>query len=257
LETVLIAGGTGLIGKHLSLYLKNKGYRVRLLSRNKTKNPTFPTYIWNITTGYIEKDALTDVTYIINLTGANIGRKRWTKNRKNEILTSRIASAKLLFKEVQGNKIKLKAYITASAIGYYGAKTTNKIHKENDTHATDYLSNVCYHWEKASLIFEEKKVRTVQIRTGVVLTPNDGALEKMIQPIQLGFGAVLGKGSQYMPWIHIEDLCALYEFTLKNSEIIGTYNDVAPSHVTNKEFTKVLAKRLNKRIWLPNIPSLF
>ncbi|HIP48555.1 MAG TPA: TIGR01777 family protein [Lutibacter sp.] len=255
METILIAGGTGLIGKHLSSYLKDKGYHVRLLSRNKTKNPTFPTYIWNITTGYIEKNALKDVSYIINLAGANIGSKRWTKKRKNEILTSRIESAHLLFKEVQRTNTKLKGYITASAIGFYGALSTDKIFNENDKHATDFLGNVCYHWEKASNIFEEKKIRTVQIRTGVVFTPTGGALEKMTQPIKLGFGATLGKGTQYMPWIHIADLCRLYEFALSNSELKGAYNAVVPSHITNKEFTQLLAKQLDKRIWLPNIPS--
>ena len=201
METVLIAGGTGLIGKHLSSFLQDKGFSIRLLSRNKTKNPIFPTYIWNISKGFIEKDALTNVDYIINLAGANIGSKRWTISRKNEILSNRVESTKLLFEEVQRNNNQLKAYITASAIGYYGAISSEKIFNENDKHATDFLGRVCNNWEKTSLIFEEKKIRTVQIRT-------------------------------------------------------GAYNAVAPSHITNKEFTEILAKQLKKRVWLPKIPNI-
>lgn len=255
MEKVLIAGGSGLIGQQLAKHLQNKGYAVRILGRSKDAKPTYPTYIWNIASNYIETDALQQVDYIINLAGENIGSKAWTKKRKKEILTSRTKSTKLLFKTILQNKIPLKAYITASAVGYYGAITSEKIFTEKDKHADDFLGNVCEKWETASHVIENLNIRTVQIRTGVVLTQKGGALEKMMTPIKKGFGAVLGNGNQFVPWIHIDDLCGIYEFALQNSKIEGAYNGVAPEYIEHKYFTYSLAKKLKKKIWLPAIPA--
>lgn len=255
MKTVLIAGGTGLIGNHLSSYLHAKGYKVHLLSRKKHENPRYPTFIWDISKSFIEEAALNKVDCIINLAGANIGDKAWSKKRKKEILNSRVRSGQLLFEEVKRANLPLKVFISASAIGYYGLITNEKIYSEEDKPAADFLGTVCRKWEEATHVFSTNNIRTVQLRTGIVLTPKAGALEKIAQPIKLGFGAVLGTGKQYMPWIHIEDLCRLYSYALENEKLQGAYNSVAPNHITNKDFTKALAKQLKKRIWLPNIPG--
>jgi len=255
METILIAGGTGLIGKYLTIHLQEKGYRVRILSRQKKSELSENSYFWDITSNYIDENALTNVDFIINLSGENIGSKRWTKKRKQEILASRINSTKLLFNKVQQNNLSLKGYLTASAVGYYGAKTTEKIFIESDKAATDFLGSICNEWEAASLLFSNQNIRTVQIRTGIVLSRNGGVLQKMTQPIKMGFGSILGNGQQYVPWIHIVDLCRLYEFALCNTNLLSAYNAVAPEHVTHKDLTYTLAARFHKKIWLPKLPA--
>ena len=253
METILIAGGTGLIGIHLANYLDKRGYNIRILSREK-KHSNFPIYTWSISEEFIDKKALVNVDYIINLAGANIGTKPWTKKRQKQIINSRIDGSKLLFDKINQLNIPLKGYVGASAIGYYGSITKKKIFIETDEPTSDFLGNLCFKWEKEAEKFSSKSIRTILIRTGVVLTPKGGALEKMIKPINLGFGAVLGNGKQYIPWIHIEDLCRMYEFAIKKNNLIGVYNAVSPNPVTNKEFTQKLAQQLAKKLWLPPIP---
>jgi uncharacterized protein len=253
MTSILITGGTGLIGKRLSFLLTQKGYNVLILSRNNANNSNI--YKWNIDDGYIEEKAIYKADYIIHLAGAGIADKRWTKRRKHELLASRINSTNLLYKKIKELNPKLKGFIAASGIGFYGATTTSKIYQENDSSGTDFLSNICVQWEKASLQFKDKNIRTVIFRTGVVLTKKGGAFEKITKPIKMGLGAALGSGNQYMPWIHIDDLCEMYIEAIKNNELNGVYNAVAPTHVTNKTLSKKTAKELNKPFFMPNIPS--
>jgi hypothetical protein len=253
MTSILITGGTGLIGKRLSFLLTQKGYNVLILSRNNANNSNI--YKWNIDDGYIEEKAIYKADYIIHLAGAGIADKRWTKRRKHELLASRINSTNLLYKKIKEFNPKLKGFIAASGIGFYGATTTSKIYQENDSSGTDFLSNICVQWEKASLQFKDKNIRTVIFRTGVVLTKKGGAFEKITKPIKMGLGAALGSGNQYMPWIHIDDLCEMYIEAIKNNELNGVYNAVAPTHVTNKTLSKKTAKELNKPFFMPNIPS--
>jgi len=149
----------------------------------------------------------------------------------------------------------LKGFIAASGIGFYGATTSEKIYNEKDAPGNDFISEICKVWEKASLQFDSINIRTVIFRTGVVLAKEGGALEKLSQPIKLGVGAALGSGKQYIPWIHLNDLCNMYVEAIENSEIKGIYNAVAPEHVTNKSLTKMIAKNLKIPLWLPNIPA--
>lgn len=257
MKTILIAGGSGLVGSHLATYLHSKDYKIKVLSRAKLGSSPFPYFLWDVQNNYIEEEALANVDFIINLAGANIGEKRWSKKQKKAILESRVKSTQLLFDSIKNAKIDLKGYITASATGYYGAATSDKIFNEQDTAATDFLGNVCQQWEESSRSFSRLGIRTLQIRTGLVLTSKGGALEKITQPIKLGFGAVLGSGKQYMPWIHIADLCRIYELAIQNNTMKGAYNAVAPEHINNTNFTRLLAKHLGKKIWLPAIPSFF
>jgi len=253
METVLITGGTGLVGKNLGILLRNKGYVVKTLS----SKPSEKNYFWDIDKQEIGCEALQNVDHIIHLAGANIGEKYWTKKRKKLILDSRVNSAQLLFDAVKKRAVKPKTFISASAIGYYGAFTIEKIFTEKDNAATDFLGTVCKEWELAATKFETIGLRVVKIRTAVVLSPNGGALQSILKPMKYGFGAVLGNGKQYMPWIHIDDLCEIYCKAIGDKSMSGAYNAVAPEHITNRDFTKILAQRLHKPLLLPAIPSIF
>ena len=256
MSRVLVAGGTGLIGMHLCRRLQEHGYEVAVLSRSRSKRNSghAPSYFWNPHQNEIQKEAINSCDYIINLAGANIGAKRWTSERKQKIRESRTNPAKLIFNNLEKNN-KLSAYITASAIGYYGAITSSNIFQESDAPSNDFLGQTCKEWEEASDIFARAGVRTVKIRTGIVLSKEGGALAKLNIPIRLGFGSPIGNGKQYMPWIHMNDLCNIYIQAIKDKEMAGPYNAVAPEHITNKDFTRKAARALQTPFWFPNIPS--
>jgi uncharacterized protein (TIGR01777 family) len=253
MASILVTGGTGLIGKHLCKLLKQKGHSVSILSRIKSSNSN--TFYWNVEDNFIDPEAFINIDYIIHLAGAGIADKRWTKPRKAELINSRVNSTNLLFQKIKELNPNLKAFISASGIGYYGATTTDKISNEEDKPGNDFISKICTLWEKAANQFNSLHIRTVVFRTGIVLTKKGGAFEKITKPIKLGFGAALGSGHQYMPWIHIDDLCSMYIEAIENQKIKGIYNAVSPEHTSNKSFTKSIAEVLKKPIWLPNIPS--
>lgn len=253
-ETVLITGASGAIAKALSQKIKNE-YSVRFLTRKKEAENEFE---WDLENNIVDENAFENVDHIIHLAGANISEKRWTEDRKKELISSRIDSAKLILNTLKKKNLKLKSFISASGINYYGTVTTDKIFTENDTPGNDFLSEVVIVWEKAADEFKKENIaeRIVKIRTAVVLSKHDGALPKMAAPVKFGIGSPLGSGKQYMPWIHIDDICSMYEFALKNPEINGSFNASAPQHTTNENLTKIIAKVLNKPLFMPNVPSL-
>jgi uncharacterized protein (TIGR01777 family) len=253
MASILISGGTGLVGKHLCKILKEKGHSVAILSRATSDNKSI--FHWNIKDEYIAPEAIKETDFIIHLAGAGIADKRWTKNRKIDLIDSRVASTNLLFKKVKELNPNLKGFISASGIGYYGAVTTSKTFAETDSSGNDFVSEICKLWENSVNQFNTLQIRTVILRTGIVLSKKGGALEKISNPIKLGFGANLGTGKQYIPWIHIEDLCNLFIEAIENNNLNGIYNAVSHEHCTNKTFTKTIAEILNKPLWLPNIPS--
>jgi len=255
MASILITGGTGLVGSNLCNLLKSKGHNVLILSRSKTKKTNV--FHWDIEKKHIDNEAIINADYIIHLAGAGIADKRWTKSRKKQLIASRVDSTNLLFEKVKELNPNLKGFISASGIGFYGAITSKKIFQENDAPNNDFLSKICILWEKEVSKFNSLNIRTVVLRTGVVFSKEGGALEKIIKPIKLGAGASLGSGKQYMPWIAMEDLCNMYVSAIENIEIKGIYNAVAPEHITNEELTKSIAKTLKKPLWLPNIPSFF
>ena len=240
---ILITGGTGLIGKHLIKKLQNRNFEVVVLSRNPKEAHEFR---WNIVEGYVNKKAFKNIDSIIHLAGAGIADKRWSRKRKQEIITSRIDAITLLFKKVKEYKIPLKNFISASGIGFYGTVTSPKIFTEKDALATDFLGNVCKLWEKTVTQNQPKNCKTVILRTGIVLAKNGGALVKMKTPIV----SPIGSGKQYMPWIHIDDICEMYIKAIEDEGLEGIYNAVAPEHQTSYTLSKALAKSL-KRIFLP------
>ncbi len=253
MKTILITGGTGLIGKALQEKLASKGYSTTILTRKKSENSS--TFYWNIDKGIIEKEAVQTADFIIHLAGAGIADKRWSKKRKKILINSRIDSTKLLFKKVKKLNPKLKGFIATSGVGYYGATTSEKIYVENDFAANDFLATICKLWEKESLKFQNKNIRTVIFRMGVVFSNKGGALKKISTPIKKGYGAIIGSGEQYMPWIHIDDLCNMFLEAIDNKKLKGIYNAVAPEHTTNKQLSYKIATILKKKIWLPPIPS--
>ncbi len=257
MATILITGGTGLVGKYLTSKLQEQGYDVAILSRDKYEEvrSKIKQFTWDVKDGLIDSEALKYADYIIHLAGANIAEKRWTEKRKKQLIDSRVNSAELIFENLKKQEYKPKAFISASAIGYYGVVTSDKIFTENDTYHNDFLGKVCRLWEEAADNFEELGIRTVKIRTGVVLTKKSGALAKMKTPVKLGIGSAMGNGNQYMPWIHIDDLCNIYIKAIEDIEMRGSYNAVAHEHITNKEFTRKISTVLKKPFWGVNIPS--
>lgn len=252
-EIVLITGANGLIAKELSKRLE-KEYTVRFLTRKKQNANEFE---WNVNASTIDGTALENVSHIIHLAGAGVAEKRWTEERKKEIISSRVGSAGLLLKTLQKKNQKLKSFVSASGINYYGTETTEKIFTEKDGPGHDFLSKVTSVWEQSADEFKNQRVaeRVVKLRTGVVLSEKEGALKKMLPTIKAGIGSPLGTGKQYMPWIHIQDICSMYEFALKNSELDGTFNAVAPEHATNKNLTVQAAEVLEKPLFMPNVPA--
>jgi uncharacterized protein len=242
--SVLITGGGGLIGKHLTSILTEAGYNVSHLSRNIKMTGDINVFRWDPEKKLIDPLSLDGIDFIIHLAGANIGDKRWTRKRKEEIIKSRVDSARFLHKTITDNRIPIKAFISASATGIYGSETSSKIFVENDPPAQDFLGSVCRQWEEAADLFFDSGIRTVKIRTAVVLEKNDSALSKIVMPGKFGFLVKTGSGLQYMPWIHVTDLCNIYLKVLEDSSISGAFNAVAPQHVTHIDFMKTLGKVL-------------
>lgn len=251
---ILITGGTGLIGQHLTKILLDKGHVISYLSRKKEDIPGVKVYQWDIEKGFIEDTALKDIDYIIHLAGAGIADKRWTEKRKQEIIDSRIKPILLLNRYLQAQKTKLKAFISSSGISYYGTDTGETILDENSPAGNDYLANCTKMWEAETQKFTQAD-RVVSLRTGVVLSEKGGALAKLIQPVKFGLGSPLGDGRQWMSWIHIEDMCRLYTQAIEDEKMQGSYNAVAPNPVRNEDMTSVAAEVLRRPLWLPNVPA--
>ena len=250
---IRITGGTGMIGHRLTELLLAKGHKVSYLSRKKEKLPNVEVFQWDIQKGYIEEGALEKADYVVHLAGAGIADKRWTDERKKEIIDSRIQPIELINKYLQEKNIQLKGFISASAIGIYGGDTGNIKLDESSVLGNDFLAECTKLWE-----INAKKVtnaaRIVSIRIGIVLSEKGGALPKLVQPIRLGFGAALGNGKQFMSWIHVDDLCGVFVKAIEDEKMQGAYNAVAPNPVTNQEMTSVAAEVLKKPLWLPNVP---
>lgn len=255
MSTVLLTGGNGLVGRQLCKQLQKKGFDVAILSRKKNSQSAIPTYVWNPEKMEIDQKAIDSADYIIHLAGENIGDKRWTVKRKQQIVDSRVKTCDLLFEKCKKQNKMLRAFIIASAVGYYGMFTSNHILKETDPPIDDFLSDTCHKWEQSANRFKEIGIRTVTIRTAVVLTRSGGALSRMLTFAKIGLGSAIGSGRQNLPWIHIDDLCAIYIKAIEDDQMDGCYNAVAPDHKTNKEFNRTIAQVLNKPFWLPNIPS--
>jgi uncharacterized protein len=251
---ILITGGTGLIGKRLRSKLLRSGHELVLLSRTPEKarrDIDLPVDLkaWDPEKGTIDTSALTGVEAVIHLAGEGIADKRWTETQKAKILKSRVESGKLLASALAKSAIRLKTFISASAIGYYGTDRGDEILTENSSAGTGFLADVCTAWEK--VLDEVPAERKIAVRIGIVLANEGGALAKMLPIFQTGMAGPLGNGKQWMSWIHIDDLIHLFVHLLEKPAASGAYNGTAPVPVSNRQFTRALSRALAKPAFLP------
>lgn len=251
-KTILITGASGLIGTRLTKMLEQNGHHVRHLSRTKKDN-SVSSFTWDIEKKHIDKGVFDSVDAVIHLTGAGIADKPWTAKRKQQILESRTNSTALLFDTLKATQHTVHTFISASAIGYYGFG--DGIFSEDSEPGNDFLADVVRRWEAQADKIQSLSIRTVKIRTGIVLSKDGGALKEITKPVRFGVGAVLGTGKQHMSWIHIDDLSQMFMYALMNDKINGAYNAVSPTWTTNEELTKGIARVLKKPLWLPPVPG--
>jgi uncharacterized protein len=264
MQTVLITGGTGLIGKALSTQLADKGYKVIILTRklpvqrNNTGNIRYA--LWNVQEQSIDIAPIQQADYIVHLTGAGVLDKRWTTVYKKEIQSSRVQSSRLIVKALKENDNKVKAVISASAIGWYGRDSDDVLKKggftETNPADNNFLGETCRLWEESITPVETLGKRLVIFRTGIVLSNNGGAFAEFKKPLRFGIAAILGSGTQIISWIHIDDLCRMYIDAIENENVNGAYNAAAPAPVDNKTLTLSLAKKLRHSFFIPlHVPS--
>lgn len=249
---ILISGGSGLVGLELSKMLRAKGHRVSILSRKKTNDVNYK--FWDVENGVLAEDALIGIDTIVHLAGEGIADGAWTDERKVKIIESRVNSTRLLLDALKKGNHQVKAFISASATGYYSNRGDELMY-EDAMPAKDFLGTTCVLWEQEVNKIESLGIRTVKLRTGIVLTTKGGALKKMIVPFKFGLGSALGDGKQWMSWIHLKDLCSMFIYAIENNQLKGAYNAVAPQAATNYEFSKTLSKIMKRPFWAPNVPS--
>ena len=253
---VLITGATGLIGNHLVKHLLANGYTINFLTSNPSKLLSIPNckgYLWNIKKGEINQSCFEEVSVIIHLAGASIG-KRWSTSYKKEIIASRVLSANLIYNSLSLIDNEIKHFVSASAIGIY-QHSFSQIHTEESLNLGDqFLATVVTAWEQAANKFSSINIKVTKIRTGLVLDQFKGAFPKMVNPIRYGLGTGLACGKQKMSWIHITDLVNVYESVIED-ETIGIINAVSLEVVSNNYFMNRIANALHKKIWLPNVPK--
>ena len=246
MQTILITGGTGLVGKTLSKYLLNKGYAVIILTRNipaaiTVEGLSYAT--WNVKKQTLDVAALQKADYIIHLAGAGVVDKKWTAAYKREIVESRTHSSKLIIDNLKAHSHSVKAIISSSAIGWYGEdKQQGFAFTEEDPADDSFLGTTCKLWEESIEPATALGIRVCKLRTGIVLSNDGGALVEFKKPITMGVAGILGNGKQVVSWIHIDDLCRMFLFAIENTDMNGSYNAVAPGPVSNKELTLTLAK---------------
>jgi uncharacterized protein (TIGR01777 family) len=252
METVLITGGSGMIGTRLTSLLAANNYRVIILSRKKRPDKGNVSYSeWDINAGKIDNLMIAQVDHIVHLAGAGVADKRWTKKRKQEIINSRVKSAALLVKSLTETTNKVKSVVTASGIGWYGPdKKGGHPFKENEPAASDFLGTTCKLWEESLFPVRALGKKLVIVRTGIVLSNDGGAFPEFEKPMKAGVATILGDGKQVVSWIHIDDLCRIYMDAIQKTSLQGVYNAVAPEPISNKQLMLTIA-RMRKRPFIP------
>ena len=262
MATILITGGTGLVGKQLTQLFISKGYDVNILTRTiptKKAHQNIHYFLWDVTAGTIDSKAIETADHIVHLAGAGVADARWTKKRKQEIIDSRVQSCQLIVKALETVNNKVQSIVSASAIGWYGADTPNSLRDgfvETAPADTGFLGETCSVWESSIQPVLALNKRLVQLRIGIVLSTDGGALLEFKKPIKMGVAAILGSGKQVISWIHIRDLCNLILFGIENNTMQGIYNAVAPEPITNKALTLALAKKMRGQFFIPmHVPA--
>jgi uncharacterized protein (TIGR01777 family) len=249
---ILITGGTGLVGTHLTKLLLKKGHSVVYLSRKSGEKNGIRLFKWDIERGELDIEAFNGVDAVVHLAGLGIADKRWTTDYKEKIYSSRIQSTQLLVNTILKNNIPLNSFVSTSAIGIYGNNITGTA-DENYPTATNFLAKVCHDWEHEAFKLQTTKV--VIIRVGVVLAKESGFIPEVAKPIRYFMGAPLGNGNQHISWIHIDDLCAIYAQAILDPNMHGPYNAVAPTVISNKAITQDMATKMHRPILLPPVPK--
>jgi uncharacterized protein len=261
MQTVLITGGTGMVGKQLTRVLINQGYAVIVLTRNippQTGDKNISYALWNVQQQTIDVAAVQKADAIIHLAGAGVVAKKWTDSYKKEIVDSRTKSSELLINTLKNNTHKVKTFVSASAIGWYGEdKLPPVAFTEKDIADKSFLGDTCKLWEQSVAPLKDMGIRLSILRIGIVLSNDGGALVEFKKTITtLGLASILASGKQMVSWIHIEDLCKVFLHALKNEMVNGVYNAVAPNPVSNKNLTVTLANIIKGRYFIPiHVPT--
>lgn len=253
MSTILIAGGTGLVGSRLSVLLHEKGHAVRILTRSPQNREQFA---WNPATGAIDEAALRGADVVINLAGAGIADKRWTTARKRLIVDSRVQSARTLRNAFLQTGIRPELYLSASAIGFYGDSGERLMTESDEPVGSNFLVDCCRQWESAAAEVAALGIRTAIFRIGVVLAKESGALAEFIKPLRFGLGGYFADGRAWYAWIHRDDVCRMFIYALENEDIKGVYNAVAPYPVRNKELVQGIAKAMKHHALILPAPAL-
>jgi uncharacterized protein len=243
-QTVIVTGATGLVGKPLVASLEQAGATVVRGVRRPAREPAREMY-WNAEAGEIESGKLEGAAAVVHLAGENVAARRWTAAFKQELRDSRIKGTRLIAEAIAHAAVKPRAFICASAIGYYGNRGDERL-TESSPRGDDFLANLCRDWEAACQPARDAGVRVVNARIGVVLSPNGGALRKMLTPFKLGVGGKMGDGRQFMSWISLDDVVAALHYLVESPTISGPVNLTSPHPATNAEFTKALGRVLSR-----------
>lgn len=253
---VLIAGGTGLVGRYLAADLYEAGYTIGILTRGQTQaGSSYHYHHWNPAGGALDQELINHSDHVVNLAGANLGAKRWTSAYKRIIYDSRINSTRLLAEAINRADQPPESFISTSAVNYYGIQRAGLL-TEEAAPGSHFLAKVCADWEWEANQVANAHTRVVMPRLATVLAPEEGAFPQMQAPVKWGLGAPLGSGKQRTPWIHIEDLVAILKLAIRNTELQGPYNAASPEHTTNATLMRAIAKARHKPFIFPNVPSV-
>lgn len=253
---ILVTGANGFIGSALCALLMQQGHEIHYVttSYKKIKNTSnFKGFLWKPHAGVIDAECLKGVKAIVNLAGHTINC-RWNNRNKKLILESRLNCSDVLFKLLSEHTHQVEYIVNASAIGIYPSSETSSYTEKTAHLGNDFLADVCRKWEHANNRFESLGIKTAIVRFGLILSKDEGVLHALANVVSKGFGAGLGNGKQWMSWIHFEDVIQIVKYLILHQHT-GIYNVVGPHPVRQKEFLNVLATRLHKKIWLPNIPA--
>lgn len=245
---ILITGASGLIGTALQQSFAKKGYEMLLATRQETTKPN--EINWDAETGFENLEKLEGIDAVVHLAGEGLSALRWTEEKKRAIRDSRVRGTRTVFEAISQLKKKPKVLVSASAIGFYGDRG-DEIMTETNMEGDTFLAQTCKDWEAEARRAEDSGIRTVLIRTGIVLSKDGGALASMLTPFKLGVGGVVGSGKQWMSWISLDDIVEIYNAAIENENMRGAVNAVSPNPVTNEEFTKTLGEVLHRPTILP------
>ncbi|MBI1191852.1 MAG: TIGR01777 family protein [Bacteroidetes bacterium] len=247
-HTVLISGGTGLVGSRLTLALRERGHEVRILSRQRGM------VYWDPRRGHLAEDAFDGVDAIVHLAGAGIADKRWSPARKRELEESRLGTTRLLAEALQTRKHQVKCFVAASAVGFYGSRGDERLDESSDP-GSDFLAKLSQQWEQANAAVAALGIRLAILRIGIVLSRKGGALPELTKTLSLGVAGVLGSGRQFYPVIHVDDLARMFRFAVEEPNLQGVYNAVGPAPVRQRDLMRAILRASGRKAILAPVPE--